>query len=254
MDLFRSARDAEILEPLARGLARNADRESMESLLGILETGGNAWQRRALARALEDGSAAALGADRLFELLRQEKDQEVASSYARILTRLHPSAIEGRAAELFQGATNPVERVAFASMLEKSSMPGVAGIIGQQLSGETDSKAQWEMARILGKIGEAGIEQLTAALEGEHDERYRHSVLWGLEASRRPVAPEAQSLIVTAASSDPYPSIRAQAAEILGRQQDPALVPVLAGLLGTETHPDVRGRIERAIRELEGRR
>ena len=71
---------------------------------------------------------------------------------------------------------------------------------------------------------------------------------------RRPVAPEARALFVEAASGDPSPSIRAQAAEILGRQQDPALIPVLGGLLGKEPHRDVRERIERAIRELEGRR
>ncbi len=254
LDLFRSSRDEEVLEPLARSLARNAGKESMESLLGLLETGGDAWQRRALARALEDGSSAALGADRLLSLLHGEKDQEVASSLARAMSRLHPAAIEGRAAELFQGAASPVERVAFAQILERTSAPGTAEILGQQLRGETDSKAQWEMARILGRIGEEGVAQLADSLRGEGDERYRHSLLWGLEASRRPVAPEARSLFVEMAGGDPAASIRAQAAEILGRQQDPALIPVLSGFLGAEQNRDVRERIERAIRELDGRR
>jgi HEAT repeat protein len=254
LDLFRSSRDEEVLEPLARGLARNAGKESMESLLGLLESGGDAWQRRALARALEEGSAAALSADRLLALLHGEKDQEVGSSLARALSRLHPTAIEGQAAELFAGATSPVERVAFAQLLEKTSAPGTAEVLGRQLRGETDAKAQWEMARILGRLGEEGLTQLAASLEGDGDERYRHSLLWGLEASRRPAAPEARSLFIDAAGADPSPSIRAQAAEILGRQQDPALIPVLSKLLGTEPHRDVRERIERAIRELEGRR
>ncbi|HZN58442.1 MAG TPA: HEAT repeat domain-containing protein, partial [Planctomycetota bacterium] len=70
----------------------------------------------------------------------------------------------------------------------------------------------------------------------------------------RPASPDARTLIIDVAGSDPSASIRAQAAEILGRQQDPALVPVLSGLLGSESNREVRERIERAIRELEGRR
>jgi HEAT repeat protein len=110
------------------------------------------------------------------------------------------------------------------------------------------------MARILGRIGEEGVAQLEGALRSDADERHRHSRLWGLEASRRPVAPEARSLFVEMAGADPSPSIRAQAAEILGRQQDPALIPVLSGILRAEENRDVRERLERAIRELEGRR
>lgn len=254
LDLFRSSRDEEVLEPLARSLARNAGKEAMESLLGLLEPGGNAWQRRALARALEDSGSVSLGPDRLLELLHGEKDQEVASSLARALTRFHPAAVADQAAELFQNATSPVERIAFAHLLEKSSTPGMAAMIGQQLQAETDSKAQWEMARILGKIGGDGIEQITSALRNAADERQRHSLLWGLEASRRPVAPEARSLFVEMASSDPSPSIRAQAAEILGRQQDPALIATLNAFLAAEPNRDVRERIERALRELDGRR
>jgi HEAT repeat protein len=254
LDLFRSSHDEAILEPLARGLARNAGKETMESLLSLLEPGGDAWQRRALARALEDGSSGAPGADRLITLLHGEKDQEVASSLARTLTRLYPSALDGRAVELFQNATSPVERIAFAHVLEKISAPDTVDVLGRQLRGETDSKAQWEMARILGKIGEEGVAELAETLRSDSDERHRHSLLWGLEASRRPVAAEARSLFVEMAGTDPSPSIRAQAAEILGRQQDPALIPVLSGILGAEQNRDVRERIERAIRELDGRR
>ncbi len=254
LDLFRSSRDEGVLEPLARSLARNATKETMESLLGLLEPGGDAWQRRALARALEDGGSAALGADRLLELLRGEKDQEVASSLARAVSRNYPSALEGRAVDLFQSADSPVERIAFAHMLEKISAPGTAQVLGRQLRSETDSKAQWEMARILGRIGVEGIDQLAGALKSDSDERHRHSLLWGLEASRRPVAQEARSLFEESARTDPSPSIRGQAAEILGRQQDPALIPVLSDLLGAEENREVRERIERAIRELEGRR
>jgi HEAT repeat protein len=254
LDLFRSTRDEAVLEPLARGLARNAGKETMEDLLGLLEPGGDAWQRRALARALEEGSSAALTPDRLLTLLHGEKDQEVASSLARALSRQYPSALEGRAVELFQSATSPVERIAFAQVLEKTSAPETAEVLGRQLRGETDSKAQWEMARILGRIGEEGVDQVAGALRSDADERHRHSLLWGLEASRRPVAAEARSLFVEMAGADPSPSIRAQAAEILGRQQDPALIPLLSGILRAEEHRDVRERIERAIRELEGRR
>ncbi len=254
IDLFRSSNDEKILEPLARGLARNANKETMESLLGLLEPGADAWQRRALARALEDGSSAALGADKLVELLHGEKDQEVATSFARALSRLHPADLDRQAAELFQNATTPVERIAFAHVLEKIAAPGTAELLGQQLRGETDSKAQWEMARILGKIGQEGVAQIAGALQSDSDERHRHSLLWGLEASRRPVASEARSLFVEMAGADPSPSIRAQAAEILGRQQDPALIPALNGFLAAEQNRDVRERIERAIRELEGRR
>ena len=254
MELFRSSRDEEVLEPLARGLARNAGKESMESLLEILETGGDPWQRRALARALEDGSSAALGADRILSLLRAEKDQDVALSLARTITRLHPEAIEGREAELFRGAASPVERVAYAQMLERLGSPGAIEILGEQLRVETDSKAQWEMARILGRSGAEGIDELAHSLQEASDERSRHSLLWGLEASRRPVGPEARSLFISMAGRDPAPSIRGQAAEILGRQQDPALIPVLSGLLASEQSREVRQRIERAIRELDGRR
>ena len=254
LELFRTTHDEEVLEPLARGLARNAGKESMESLLGILESGGDAWQRRALARALEDGSAASLSADRILSLLQGEKDQEVATSLARTISRLYPSAIEGRAEELFQGAASPVERIAFAQILEKSGAPGIVEILGAQLRDEADSKAQWEMARILAKIGGDGLAQLADTLHETSDERSKHSLLWGLEASRRPASPDARTLIIDVAGSDPSASIRAQAAEILGRQQDPALVPVLSGLLGSESNREVRERIERAIRELEGRR
>jgi len=254
IELFRSSRDEEILEPLARGLARNAGKESMESLLEILETGGDPWQRRALARALEEGSSAALGADRIVSLLRAEKDQEVALSLARAMSRLHPDSIQGREAELFQGATSPVERVAYAQMLERMASPGAVEILGEQLRVETDSKAQWEMARILGRVGAEGIDAVEQSLRSAGDERSRHSLLWGLEASRRPVGPEARSLFISMAGEDPAPSIRGQAAEILGRQQDPALIPVLSGLLASEGSREVRERIERAIRELDGRR
>jgi HEAT repeat protein len=254
LDLFRSSHDEAILEPLARGIARNASKETMESFLGLLDSGGDAWQRRALARAIEDGGSAVLSADRMLALLHGEKDQEVASSLARAMSRQYPSALEGRAVDLFQNATSPVERVAFAMMLEKVAAPETAELLGRQLRGETDSKAQWEMARILGKIGEEGVSQVADALRNDADERHRHSLLWGLEASRRPVAPEARSLFVEMAGADPSPSIRAQAAEILGRQQDPALIPVLTGILGEEQHRDVRERIERAIRELEARK
>jgi HEAT repeat protein len=226
----------------------------MENLLGLLDSGGDAWQRRAVARALEDGGSASLGEDRLLELLHGEKDQEVASSLARAMSRFYPDALDGKAADLFKNAATPVERIAFASALERISAPGMAEIIGQQLRGETDSKAQWEMARILGRVGEEGVEHVADALRGEADERHRHSLLWGLEASRRPVSSEARALFIQVAGDDPSPSIRAQAAEILGRQQDPALIEVLSGYLASEQHRDVRERIERAIRELEGRR
>jgi HEAT repeat protein len=253
LELFRSTRDEEVLEPLARGLARNATRETMEGLLDVLASGGDAWQRRAVARALEESGSAALGAERLLSLLRGEKDQEVASSLARAMSRLDPSALGGSAAELFEGAASPVERIAFASMLERTSAPGMAGILGRQLRGESDSRAEWEMARILGRIGEDGVAEVAAALRSEPDERHRHSLLWGLEASRRPVSPEARSLFIDVAGGDPSPSIRAQAAEILGRQQDPDLLPLLKGFLDAESHREVRERIERAIREIEGR-
>jgi HEAT repeat protein len=147
-----------------------------------------------------------------------------------------------------------LERISFAQMLERISAPGTAEILGRQLRGETDSKAQWEMARILGRFGEEVIAQLEESLRGTVDERARHSLLWGLEASRRPAAAEAQAVFLEAARSDRSPSVRAQAAEISGRQQDPAFVPVLSELLLTEQNAHVRQRIERAIRELEGRR
>jgi hypothetical protein len=65
------------------------------------------------------------------------------------------------------------------------------------------------MARVLGRLGEEGVAQLAEAVRASAGERQRHSLLWGLEASRRPVAPEARSLLVERAGSDPSPSIRA---------------------------------------------
>jgi HEAT repeat protein len=254
LDLFRSSQDENVLGPLARSLARNAGKDTMESLVGLLESGGDAWQRRALARALEDGSSAALSADRLLSLLHGERDQEVGSSLGRALGRLFPAAADGRPIELLQEATSPVERIALTQLLEKSSSPDAAEAIGRQLRQETDSKARWEMARVLGRIGEEGVSQLAEVIRSDEDEGHRHSLLWGLEASRRPVAPEARSLFMEMAKTDPSPSIRGQAAEILGRQQDPALLPVLNGLIAAEQDRQVRDRIEGAIRELEGRR
>ena len=249
MDLFRSSREADVLEPLARGIARSGDQESMRDLLSLLET-GDSWQRRAVARSLEEGSGSLMSADRLLSMLQSERDPDVARSIARALELQHPRVMQERAAELFESSPSAVERIALAQILERQSTGGALRRIAEQLRREPDHRAQWEMARILGRQGDEGLRQMEQILRSEPDERRRHSMLWGLEASRSPGSARARSMFLELAASDPSPSIRAQAAEILGRQADPALITQLQALLAGESHADVQERILRAIREL----
>lgn len=253
MDLLENSQDEEILEPLARGIARNGGSEALESMLELLESGQNTWQRRAIARSLEEAGPGALGMDRLLSMLEQERDQEVASSLARTLSRLYPQALGEQAGELFQNAASPVKRIAFAQLLEKQAPASALEQIGRQLRVEPDARARWEMARILGRLGDDGVTRAAEILGQETDERRRHSMLWGLEASRRPGPPSLRDLFLQLAKSDPSPAIRGQAAEILGRQAVAEAAPALQDLLSAERDPQVRERIQQALRDLAAR-
>lgn len=253
LDLLRGHRDQEIIEPLARNLLRNSGVETMDEVLGLLDPGQDAWQRRAVAHALEEGDGAVLTPERLLGLLRNEKDLEVASGIARALGSLHPGFLEERGADLFALSETPAERVALAQLLERQDVPGASARIAEQLRFETDSRVRWEMARTLGRLGEEGIQRLSGLLDALPDEKGRHELLWGLEAARRPGTPQSRELFLRVARNDPSPSIRGQAAEILARQRDPSVIPRLRTLLGTETNEGVQERIREALRELEGR-
>ncbi len=253
MDLLENSQDEEILEPLARGIARNGGSETLESMMGLLENGQNTWQRRAIARSLEEAGSGALGMDRLLSMIEQEKDQEVASSLARTLSRLYPQALGEQAGELFQNAASPVKRIAFAQLLEKQAPASALEQIGKQLQVEPDPRARWEMARILGRLGDEGVTRAADILGQETDERRRHSILWGLEASRRPGPPPLRDLFLQLAKSDPSPAIRSQAVEILGRQAIAEVVPALQSLLSAERDPQVRERLQQALRDLAAR-
>lgn len=254
MDLFRTSREARVLEDLARGMVRSGDRETVDELMRVLQGDGDAWQRRAVARALEEAGGPTVDADQLLSMLRNERDQDVAMSIADALHRLHPRVVHERAVELFETSPSPVERMALARLLDKDASSSSLRRVAAQLRREPDQKAQWEMARILGGRGDEGVRHVADILQGEADERRRHSILWGLEASQRPGPPGTRQLFLRLASSDPAPSIRAQAAEILGRQADPALIPRLDSLLVSESNQEVQERIRQAIRELENRR
>jgi hypothetical protein len=251
MDLFQDGGNEEMLHSLARGLVRNGDSETMNELLGLLEEGGGVQRRRAIAGALEEGSNSALSRDLLLSMIRGEKDREVALSLARSFSRLYPEDLAEQAGELFDGATTPVERIAFAHILEKELPEGARDRIALQLQRETDERAQWELARILGGLGDSGVTRLAGILRGEQDEGKRHNLLWGLEAAGRRGSVPVSDLILQMASEDPSPSLRGQAAEIIQRRQDPSMIPDLQALLASETHPEVRERIRKAILNLQ---
>ncbi len=254
LDLLRQSRDEEMLEPLARGLARNAGAETMRDLLDILESSDSAWQRRAIAHALEESDGTLVEAGELLDRLRAETDEEVASALGRALERLHPRELEGRAGEFFESAETPQERIAFARILARQSSDDAVHRVARQLEREPDEHARWEMARLLGRSGDQGIDRLATMLESASDEDRRHSLLWGLEAARRPGPERARQLFLQLAGSDPSASIRGQAAEILGRQADPQLIPALSELRDRETDAEVRERIAHAIERLAARR
>ncbi|MBN1443514.1 MAG: HEAT repeat domain-containing protein [Planctomycetes bacterium] len=250
MDLFQASGDEEMLHSLARGILRNGDAGTTSDLLALLGE-GDARRRRAIADALEEGSSSVLSQDLLLSMIRGEKDHEVAMALARSLSRLHPQALAEQAGALFDGASSAAERIAFAHILEKQQPAGAQERIARQLQRETDERAQWELARMLGRFGPSGVEQAAEILRGEQDEGKRHSMLWGLEAAGRHEGAPVRDLLLEVASTDPAPSLRFQAAEIMARQHDPSLIPDLEALLASETHPEVQERIRAAIHDLQ---
>jgi hypothetical protein len=250
MDLFQSGGDEEMLHSLARGMVRNADAETLGDLLMLLGEGG-AQQRRAIAEALEEGDGSALSQDLLLSMLRSEKDHQVAKSLARSLSQLHPEAIGERAGEWFDRAGSPAERVALAEVLREQLSPDAQDRIARQLRVETDERAYWELSRILGSFGDSGVHQVAEVLRDERDVKKRHRLLWGLEAAGRHEGAPVRELFLQVASTDPAPSVRAQATEILQHQQDPSLIPALQALLARESHPEVQERIRAALQDLQ---
>ncbi len=243
----------EVIESLARGALRNGDARAVEDLLGMLERSESPYTRRALAHALQEGSRSNLPLDRLMSMLASEREAEVGLEIARAMNRLHPDALRDRAASLLDSAATPVERIAFADILRRQGTPGAASAIASRLRTETDGDARWSLAHMLGRLGEDGVRAAGDVLRTAPEVEFRHRVLWGLEASAREgrSAGSLRDLFIEVASSDPSPDLRAQAAEILGRQRAHALIPAVERLLARETHPDVRSRLEKALRELE---
>src|SRR5690606_38953620 len=248
LELFREGGDREVLEPLARGIFRSGDREATAELLRTLESETDPARRRSVARALEEAGGS-LGRDQLLAMLRDASDPEVARGLGQALERLHPE-IAREAADLFARAETPSERMAFARILEERRDPQSLDLLAQALRTESDDRARWEYARLLGRRGEEGIAEVARFLREESDEGRRHSALWGLEASEPGRATEVRGLLIEIARADVSPSIRGQAAEILARRGQTDALPDLTRMLESESHPQVRERIARAIRDL----
>ncbi|HLU48385.1 MAG TPA: HEAT repeat domain-containing protein, partial [Planctomycetota bacterium] len=211
LELFREGGDREVLEPLARGIFRSGDREATAELLRTLESETDPARRRSVARALEEAGGS-LGRDQLLAMLRDASDPEVARGLGQALERLHPE-IAREAADLFARAETPSERMAFARILEERRDPQSLDLLAQALRTESDDRARWEYARLLGRRGEEGIAEVARFLREESDEGRRHSALWGLEASEPGRATEVRGLLIEIARADVSPSIRGQAAE-----------------------------------------
>lgn len=252
LDLLRGSTDREVVEPLARSIFRSGDDESTAELLRLLETDADVSRRRAIAQSLEEASGSNVERENLLSLLRGASDPDVARGLGRALERLYPKSGGDEARELFEGAENSVERMALARLLERNIDDGGFETLSQALRTETDNRARWEYARLLGRQGNQGVQEIAEFLRAEPDESRRHNALWGLEAAEPGAATSARDVFLDVAGRDPSPSIRGQAAEILARRGERTAIPALAELLQSEPHPDVRARIERALRDLEG--
>ena len=252
MDLLANSNREDIVETLARGLSRNADRATMGAMLDILESSPHPEQRRAIARAIEEGNRNGLPPERLLDLISKENDSNIARDLGRSLERLYPDFVAEQAGRLFENAESAAERVAYARLLSRQSDGAGLSNIAEQLWRETDREAAHEMARMLGR-NDDGIRQAREILsnpEVHRDGENRHSILWGIHSGSNSQNQQASNFFLQIAASDRSPHMRSQAAEILARRNNVGALPQLENIVGQERDEAARSRMQQSLDRL----
>ncbi len=252
MDLLANSNREDIVETLARGLSRNADKATMGAMLDILESSPHPEQRRAIARAIEEGNRNSLPPERLLDLISKENDSDIARNLGRSLERLYPDFVAEQAGSLFENAGSAAERVAYARLLSRQEDGAGLSNIAEQLWRETDREAAHEMARMLGR-NDAGIRQAREILsnpEVHRDGENRHSILWGIHSGSSSQNQPANDFFLQIAASDRSPHMRSQAAEILARRNNVGALPQLASIISQEKDEAARSRMQQSLERL----
>ncbi len=252
MDLLANSNREDIVETLARGLSRNADKATMGAMLDILESSPHPEQRRAIARAIEEGNRNGLPPERLLDLISKENDSNIARDLGRSLERLYPDFVAEQAGSLFENAESAAERVAYARLLSRQSDGAGLSNIAEQLWRETDREAAHEMARMLGR-NDDGIRQAREILsnpEVHRDGENRHSILWGIHSGSSSQNQQASNFFLQIAASDRSPHMRSQAAEILARRNNVGALPQLENIIGQERDEAARSRMQQSLDRL----
>ena len=252
MDLLANSNREDIVETLARGLSRNADKATMGAMLDILESSPHPEQRRAIARAIEEGNRNGLPPERLLDLISKENDSNIARDLGRSLERLYPDFVAEQAGSLFENAESAAERVAYARLLSRQSDGAGLSNIAEQLWRETDREAAHEMARMLGR-NDDGIRQAREILsnpEVHRDGENRHSILWGIHSGSNSQNQQASNFFLQIAASDRSPHMRSQAAEILARRNNVGALPQLENIVGQERDEAARSRMQQSLDRL----
>ncbi len=252
MDLLANSDREDIVETLARGLSRNADRATMGAMLDILESSSHPEQRRAIARAIEEGNRNGLPPERLLDLISKENDSDIARNLGRSLERLYPDLVAEQAGSLFQNAESAAERVAYARLLSRQRDGAGLSNIAEQLWRETDREAAHEMARMLGR-NDDGIRQAREILSNPNvhkDGENRHSILWGIHSGSSSQNQTASNFFLQIAGSDPSPHMRSQAAEILARRNNVGSLPQLENIVSQERDEAARSRMQQSLQRL----
>ena len=252
MDLLANSEREDIVETLARGLSRNADRATMGAMLDLLESSPHPEQRRAIARAIEEGNRNGLPPERLLDLISKENDGDIARNLGRSLERLYPDLVAEQAGSLFENAESAAERVAYARLLSRQRDGAGLSNIAEQLWRETDREAAHEMARMLGR-NDDGIRQAREILsnpEVHRDGENRHSILWGIHSGSSSQNQPANDFFLQIAASDRSPHMRSQAAEILARRNNVGALPQLENIIGQERDEAARSRMQQSLERL----
>ena len=253
MDLLANSDREDIVETLARGLSRNADRATMGAMLDILESSSHPEQRRAIARAIEEGNRNGLPPERLLDLISKENDSDIARNLGRALERLYPDLVAEQAGSLFQNAESAAERVAYARLLSRQRDGAGLSNIAEQLWRETDREAAHEMARMLGR-NDDGIRQAREILSNPNvhkDGENRHSILWGIHSGSSSQNQTASNFFLQIAASDRSPHMRSQAAEILARRNNVEALPQLEDIISQERDEGARSRMQQSLQRLQ---
>ena len=252
MDLLANSEREDIVETLARGLSRNADRATMGAMLDLLESSPHPEQRRAIARAIEEGNRNGLPPERLLDLISKENDGDIARNLGRSLERLYPDLVAEQAGSLFENAESAAERVAYARLLSRQRDGAGLSNIAEQLWRETDREAAHEMARMLGRSND-GIRQAREILsnpEVHRDGENRHSILWGIHSGSSSQNQPANDFFLQIAASDRSPHMRSQAAEILARRNNVGALPQLESIISQERDEAARSRMQQSLERL----